>query len=169
MEWPCLVQSGELAPRPVPTDRPAVFSAHFASVIIFRMQGSLPCTECKWAIYILHFIILSLLLPGTVLPCQDSSTGPSVRGFPCLPAPPSFWKLHLSRSLSVEASVPSCSGPWGNGNAHTSDGRVLLGQFTSTVTRILRGRVVEEKNLHTFHLSYMRLFQQIENYENISW
>lgn len=51
------------------------------------------------------------------------------------------------RSLSVEASVPSCSGPWGNGNTHTSDGRVFLGQFTSTVTWILGGRGSGEEKL----------------------
>ena len=154
MEWPCLVQSGELAPRPVPTDRPAAFSTHFASVIIFRMLGSLTCTKCKWAMLMLHFIILRLLLPGTVLPCQDSSTGPSVLSFLCLPLLFSESCIY-PRSISAEASVPSCSGPWGDGNAHTSDGRVFLGQFTSTVTRILGGGVVERKNLCTCPLSSM--------------
>lgn len=107
--WSCLFGLiWELAAGPFPTDKPAVFSTRFASVIIFCMQGSLMCNKCKWAMYILCFINsqLSLLLPATALPCQDSSVRPSVLGFLC--------RLHLisescfyPSSVTTEATVLS--------------------------------------------------------------
>lgn len=61
--------------------------------------------------YMLHFINsrLSLLLPGTVLPCQDSSAGPSVLDFLCLPCLISESRIY-PRSISAEVTVPSFSG-----------------------------------------------------------
>lgn len=65
---------------------------------------------------------------------------PSVRALlACLPL--LLLKAAFIQGLfSVEASVPSCSGPWGNGNAHTSDGRAFWDSLLQPVTRILGGR-----------------------------
>lgn len=104
--WGCLfglMWGAGTSPTP---GRPAVFSTHFASVIIFCMQGSLMCNKCKWAMYILCFIHShsSLWLPG--LRCL-ASTPPQdpqrllvwviIRVFLFLPAPSHFEKPLSSR------------------------------------------------------------------------
>lgn len=81
----CLAWSGELAPSHAPlTDLKN--SACVCTCHIFYRQGSFMCNQCKWPMYVLCFINshLSLLLPATALPYQDSSARPSVLGFLCL-------------------------------------------------------------------------------------
>lgn len=98
-----MVYYGELPPT-----RQTCSTQHsFASVIIFRMQGSLMCNKCKWAMYILCFINshLSLLLPAIALPHQNLSARPSVLGFLCLPRLISE-SCFYPKSISLEATVP---------------------------------------------------------------
>lgn len=63
------------------------------------------CNQCKWPMYVLGFINshLSLLLPATALPYQDSSARPSVLGFLCLLHLISeiYFIQHLSLPLSA--------------------------------------------------------------------
>lgn len=113
------------------------------------------CNKCKWAMYILCFINshLSLLLPATALLCQDSSARHAVLGFLCLPHQVPECCLYL-RSVSAKVTVPSsCS--QGGRYAHTSDGKVFLGWFPSTMTQIWGEGCGEEGLLYIYHLAYL--------------
>lgn len=97
--------------------------------------------------YILCFINsqLSLLLPATALPCQDSSARPSVLGFLCLLNLMSK-SCFYSISVSVVATVPFF-GSQGDGYTHTSGGKVFLGWFTLAIVTQIWGRGCRERPL----------------------
>lgn len=165
--WSCLfglMWGAGTSPTP---HRPAVFGTHFASVIIFCMQGSLMCNKCKWAMYILCFINShsSLWLPATALPCQHPSTRPSVLACLffiiiiflnfCLPHFISKSRFY-PKAISVEATVPS-SDSQGDGRTHTGEGTASVGQFASSIITQIWGRGC------LYHLSPVPMCQQTEN------
>lgn len=162
----CLAWSGELAPSHAPlTDLKN--SACVCTCHIFYRQGSFMCNQCKWPMYVLCFINshLSLLLPATALPYQDSSARPSVLGFLCL--------LHLISeicfiqrlSLSLSAFL-WLSGWWVHPHFRwqSLSGMVYFNHYPD-----LEGAGWRERPLCMYHLSCVWIFQQVGNFKNISW